>query len=52
MIKYKGLEVDPQKLRRQAKMETRRNLMDAQVRDPRPDDTLLSSPLMSSAGLL
>jgi hypothetical protein len=30
-IKYKGREVDPKKLRRQAKMETRSNLTAAQA---------------------
>jgi hypothetical protein len=47
VIKYKGQEVDPKKLRRQAKMETRRNLMGAQAKETRFGDLDIASPLVS-----
>jgi hypothetical protein len=52
VIKYKGQEVDPRKLRRQAKMETRRNLMGAHPEDTRPDGIVFSSPLVLPASKL
>jgi hypothetical protein len=48
VIKYKGQEVDPKKLRRQAKMETRKNLMGTRAKETRSDDFVFSSPLMPS----
>lgn len=48
VMKYKGQEVDPKKLRRQAKMETMRNLMSTQAKETRPDDIVFSSPLVPS----
>ena len=49
VIKYKGQEVDPRKLRRQAKTEIRRNLKGVQADGTRPNDTVSSSPLASPA---
>jgi hypothetical protein len=53
VIKYKGQEVDPRKLRRQAKLETRRSLMGAQAKDTTMADNIFpQSPLVSPAANL
>ncbi|KAF7510663.1 hypothetical protein GJ744_006275 [Endocarpon pusillum] len=52
VIKYKGREVDPRILRRQAKMDTRRALLGGGAQATRSEDTAFLSPLTSSAAKL
>ncbi len=52
VIRYKGQEVDPRKLRRQAKMETRRTLVGGRAQATGPEDTAFLSPLASPAAKL